>query len=652
MRNSLAFIVLCLAGGVFADALPRVWMSTQWGGDMEARAADMAAHGVDVIEIPLWTSNLCAQALSLCRRHGLKAMTGIPDPCEDTRAINRLNRPYERAVMIGGAYRGRAIDRHLFSFTPAVHDIVVEPPVYSARQPYVRTAKDADGKTRTYRAGHYFGGLEPLRAEVVVPLKLFDGRQHLRIIPCELLPVAPDMKPENDTATQEMAVSPEVVNRRLVRLRFDLTSCTNALLDKVGVAVYWASDVAGKGWKDGHGQLSVFSKETRGATKAEISFRVHRLVESNGGTFPSDVFVAFRLGDECFNLTGFIDCPAASYPLWDYSPSALAAFTALVPDGSTYPRTWGCPEIYGADVCGAFLYSYHKACADLMRLARDTAHELAPGVRVFRNTTRAAVWDYQNDHDGSGQELLADALDFVHLDPYPVSSRYNERTIPFDMGYMSGLARRYRKPLLPWLQAHAYAPCGLRHVTADQVSRMVEQHRAFAPDGIVWLGHGRTAEYTFPNGDTNSWARAAEVHRALHAEPPPTRPVARLAVLRPYTVRASLCDVASWSLRNPADAILAEFVRLWSVENGLPYDVFEIPPFETPAARAAREAELQKYAHIVSSAPYPGAYVVGAGTEGQTISRSKIADYRDMFREQIRKMQGTQGVPRAQGIAR
>lgn len=86
--------------------------------------------------------------------------------------------------------------------------------------------------------------------------------------------------------------------------------------------------------------------------------------KANGGKFPSDVIVGLRLGDEIFNATGWLNCPAASFPLWDYSASAVAAFRAASPKGVEPPRTWGAPEVYGADACAQSLYLFHKACTD------------------------------------------------------------------------------------------------------------------------------------------------------------------------------------------------------------------------------------------------------------------------------------------------
>ena len=90
--------------------------------------------------------------------------------------------------------------------------------------------------------------------------------------------------------------------------------------------------------------------------------------DANGGAFPSNDIVAIRFGDECFNLTGWVDSPACSFPLWGFSESGRAAFAAAAANSSlvtrhssrtgaastalVQPRTWGFPEIYGAEACG------------------------------------------------------------------------------------------------------------------------------------------------------------------------------------------------------------------------------------------------------------------------------------------------------------
>ena len=701
------------------SSLPKVWMSVTWREPAEETIRMCAEQGVDAILVPTGSQELCARVLQLLRKHHVKGFTRLrSEPSESVPSGVKDGEPFERAVFIGGAYRGKAIDRTLFSFEPKAYDIVVEPPVYSRRQGYKSVVKGADGKEVVVRSGHYFGSYVPLdKAEIIVPEKPFDGEPHVRIIPCEVRPAEPGMKPENDTAAGMSG--PEIENRRLVRLKFDLSDCAGMMLDKVGIAVYWASDMEGASWKQGRGQLSVFSEHTRNAARASGALLANRWALANGGTFPSDDIVAIRFGDECFNLTGWVDCEAASFPLWGFSESGRATFEAAQ-DGRfvetslpgrdaptarprlVQPRTWGFPEIYGIEAYARALYEYHKACAELTRAFREGVREVAPDLLVFRNTTRGNVWSEQNDHDGSGQELLARELDFIHLDPYPLGETYNEETIPFDMGYMSGLARRLGKPIIPWMQAHSYAPCGLGNVTPAYMKRMWEQHLPFAPDGMMWLGFdlkpGKTGtEMTFPHGSPESWAYAKELFAKVHAEQKTTvlspesqvsglatgtqdsglrtqdlgrTKAASAAIVRPYSTRAICCAQGAGheTWRNPADRILEAYVKAWSLDNGLLYDVFELPPeasMHTDAANSslvshsslvtrhsslppALVAELARYPLVVSTIPIPGianVRVLGEGTEGTVMTADEISALRKKFAAEIAELKAKRAIP-------
>ena len=447
-RMLFALAAMCVASVFAAEgAFPHVWTST--GGcrtaeEFEQMAADCVAHGVQVVASRNGNPDFLAAQLAICRKYGLKMFFGIPDPSKTDNDAKKSGL-YELAVMSGGCYRGLAIDRNLFAFTPGRHEIIVEPPVYSRDQAYAK-------HPHYYMLGdgHYFGGYVPTgEAEVIVPERLFDGRQHLRILPAKVDWAPPDAKPENDSAAH-LAEAKEIKERRLVRISFDLTGLEGCRLDKVGLAVYWAMDDKSPDWKPDRTCYSVFSRHTRQRMRWRVRAALDRWRKANGGTFPADVVIAVRLGDEIFNATSFLNGPAVSFPLWDYSASARDAFAKATPEGVTYPRTWGASEVYGPDACAQFLYLFHKACADYLKVAVDDFHAAVPTLQTFRNTTRGGVWSYGNDHDGTGQELLAEVLDFLHLDPYPVhEGGYNGGCIPFDMAYMSGLARRYNKRLVP-----------------------------------------------------------------------------------------------------------------------------------------------------------------------------------------------------------
>ena len=672
---SIAAIALAL-GAEASVSIPRVWMSATLRNDMEETIRMCAEQGVDCVEVPTWQVEDCRRSLAALRKFGVKGFTSTGgDPSKDSRPTVHDGKPCERAVCIGGAYRGLSIDRNVFSFTAGPHEIVVEPPVYSGRQPYTRRAEDADGTEHIVKSGHYFSFRPTGKAEIVVPEKLFDGEQHLRIIPCEALPAGQGDKPENDTA--EGMSGPEIESRRLVKLRFDLTDCADCLLDKVGIAVYWESDPDGPGWKKGTGQLSVFSQLTRERARYVGTWRANQWLLANDGTFPSNEIVAIRFGDECFNLTGWLDHKACSFPLWGFSESGRAAFAAAAAGAEAprsdiaQPRTLGFPEIYGAEAYGMTLYVYHEACAGLVRAFREGVREVTPDLLVFRNTTRAGAWSESNDRDGSGQELLARELDFLHLDPYPVAGGYNAEQIPCDMGYISGLARRYGKPLIPWMQAHAYAPNGMGDITPSDMKRMWEQHLPFGPAGMMWLGFNAhpgnsDTEMTFPARSPESWAYAKELFAKVHGATNSSlvtrhsslAPTAPLAIVRPYSTRAVRCPLSGGRFRNPADCILEAFAMAWGVDNGLQYDIFELPPENIrqqaddnknkssnsslvtrhSSLWAALAAELSRYPLVVSTIPLPGVpnvRILGDGTDGTIITTSELAALRKAFAEEI-----------------
>ena len=152
---------------------------------------------------------------------------------------------------------------------------------------------------------------------------------------------------------------------------------------------------------------------------------------------------------------------------------------------------------------------------------------------------------------------------------------------------------------------------------------------------------------TFPKGSPESWAYAKELFAEVHGKAAETAaphmerrhlggttgttgvsPVAKLAVIRPYSTRAICCAQgpawAAW--RNPADRILEAYVRAWSVDNGLLYDIYELPP---------SIEVLRKYKYIVSTLPWPGARILGAGTEGTVMTAKEIATLRKKFAAEI-----------------
>jgi hypothetical protein len=608
--------------------LPLVWTTYRPQRSVEEDIPDLLAHGVTCLSWEAGTVEDARRAIEIARRTGITYHISLPEITDDARFIREAGQRPVGALMIGGVCRGKAIDRHLFAFTPGPHTALIEPPVYNRQFAYAEKGADLRPDPYVRTLGHYFPDMpDPVRAEVVVPLQRFDGRQHLRVLPAQLRAAPAGKTPRPDSVSAEMPKSPETENRKLYELSFDLAGLEGALLDHVGLAVYWPYRGSDKHWMFGHGASSARAESTREALRQCVRRVLTPWTEANGGTFPGDVVRALRFGDECFFVTGHLDGPACSYPLWDFSEPSLAAFRRRIP-GAEHPRTWGFPEIYGAEAYAWWMYLLHESCAELCGIVREEAARLAPGVAVFRNTTRMGVFDLCNEHDGSGQELLTRNLDVVHLDPYPVTAKGYGREIVRDTSYCAGLARRYGKPLIPWMQAHTYGgPEGLQHVSLEDVRRMAEEQRRQGVDGVVWLGYGE--RYTFPAVNPASWEAAGEFHRRLSRERPP-KPKTELAVLRGYRPRAML-SLWEGRMRNPADWLLQQWLEVWAVENGRPYDVFELPPLLDEKTRAEMVAALSRYRFVVGTEPWPDAWMIGEGTEGRTMAPEDGAEVRAAF---------------------
>ena len=616
---------------------PRAWVSYSGGLDnLERDVADLKAHGVGLVEMGARDVAEARKALEISRRLKMKYSVSLPNVTWDASLVRKAGLQPVYALMIGGAYLGKAIDRHVFHFKAGFQQIVIEPPVYHVMYAYT----DRDGR----HLAHYYPEIPPpVRVEIVVPLRQFDGKQHLKILPAKVEEAPPDAKLEVDTVTAGVPETSETRSRRLYRVSFDLSGLGEAMLDKVGIAAYWEFHGA-KGWYSlGNGTVTAAAVSTLETMRGVARRTLKLWTEANRGTFPLDAVLALRTGDECFYLTTHFlgQSPMTSYPLWDYCEPALQKFRAHA-GAIEHPRTWGFPEIYGTDAYAWWLYTLHENAAESVHAIREEVAKAAPGLLMFRNTTRFGVFHKNNDLDGNGPELLTRQFDIVHLDPYPVAVEGMDKTvIPRDMSYYAGLARRYNRLLVPWMQAHEYAMNKLpptphhypwlTHPSAEQVDLMAEQQWQQGVDAVLWLGYGRGN--TFPLTRPDSWGRAAAFHKRLSDTPLP-KPKATLAALRPYRTWA-LASQTDGLIRNPADWMLQQFLEVWAVAYGQSYDVFELAPRLSAGERASLDRELARYPHIVSTEPRRGAWVIGAGTEGRIVDPKTAETLQRRFESEL-----------------
>ncbi len=629
---------------------PRAWVSYQvWernslSNSLEKDFIDLKEHHTGLVSMGAKSVEDAKMKLAVARKLGMKFHIQLNKMNERKDLLAGMGLKAVDALMIGGVCQGKAIDRFLYTFTPGKHSVIIEPPVYNATFAY-RSRKDS--ATIPYedreKLGHYYPDMpNPVKAEIVVPQKVFDGKQHLTILPASIEELPAGTNPEDDSVLPSMRDVNEIKNRKLYRISFDLTGMDKAMLTKIGIAVYWPYHGSDKWYVFGNGTLSMAAESTLEAARRDAQKQLNVWKEANGGSFPTDVVIATRIGDEHFYISSHLYQPdkTVNFPLWDYSEPAVKTFTRNA-GNIAYPRTWGYPEIYGTDAYAWWLYTLHQNSAALIKATVEEGEKQAPGMLFFRNTTRAGIFSLANDHDGSGPELLTRQLNVVHLDPYPAGgawwggSGYRDDIIR-DMSYYAGLSRRYHRLLIPWMQAHIYGgPDGLQHVTPAQVKRMGEEQYAMGVDAIMWLGYGPSVNNTFPKTRPESWEQATRFHKQL-IQKPPGKPTAKLAVLRSYRAWA-LTSYDEKHILNPKDWLLQQWLEVWAVKNRQPYDVFEIPPSLTATDRIRIEKELKKYKHIISTEPWKNAWIIGDKTTGSFVKPADAIEFQEKFQKELRK---------------
>lgn len=550
----------------------RVWMSyVNVVNSVDEDFRDMKAHGIDGVEInmypAIWVGDELdlRQALACARKYGIQLAFTIENITLRADRLAAHGITPTPCVMIGGVYQGKAIDWNRYSFAPERQDILIGKPVF--------------GSDWTLGNGSYYAELlPPHHAEVVVKEKDYDGRQHLSIIPASI----------------------EAASEHTYRMQFDLSGARGDL-DNVMLAVYWR--MRGPIFEQPQpanyfgNTASPHAVGTANGLRAQLRHEIGRWSEANGGKFPADVVMGIRVGDEDFLQTvpnGPAN-PAQSMPLWDYSDEAIAAFKRLNPD-DTYPRHWTFQEAFGERAYADWMWSYHRACANLLRTAKDALRQAGlDSLRIYRNLTRCSTFYVGNDHGGMGLDMCAYEMDIVSADPYPASDRgYNDSSIPRDMGYVAGLARRHRKELMPWMQGHE-----IQHPSVAHLNRLYEQHIAQEPTRIMYLGYGgherppRGTAATFPGGNPDSWEESRRLNVQFRQRVRGDAK-ARVAAVRDYHV----WSLNSFGSADCLDRLFTDILGEISDPHGTPFD-----PIEVRSLDALNWEELEQYGLVVVALP-------------------------------------------------
>jgi hypothetical protein len=577
----------------------KIWMSYVKLNNLDSDFKDMKEHGVDLVDLFFKVLSPKDSILQTAKKYDLKLGISLGEHLlPSSELVEEFGLTPEEALMIGGVYNGKAIERYLFSFSPSKHEITIEPPVYNPGLPY------KNKKTGKY-IGHYFPDTYPVKAEIIVPTALFDGQQHLKIIPANITPIK-DTSLEFDTFSDLDQNHPEKINRTLYKVDFDLSSLDNSLLENIGIAVYWKMEGSDDWFIFNASPVSMSASSTHNALKLKVRKTINEWSEANNGVFPADLIKVMRIGDECFHLTGHAspENNMVSLPLWDFSNSSLELFrkeTNLIA-----PRTWGYPEIYGEEAYARWMYNHHKAAASVIKTVKNELKKIAPTIKIYRNTTRAEVFSILNDHDGSGSEVLTKELDIVHIDPYPAMVNKYTNQIPVDMSYYAGLARRYNKPIIPWMQAHIYGETMTAHLTPETIDKMLNEQYRHGISGIVWLGYGGEPGFSFPEKSPESWEYSKIIHKNI--EDSLNRNVeVKIAALRFYD-KWALTSFRDGKIINPDDWIFTQALITWSIDLEKNYDVFEIPPDISSEELDKLNEELKNYEIVITNKNFKNYY--------------------------------------------
>jgi hypothetical protein len=110
--------------GAYRQDLSHEEVYSQLDHDMQ----DVKSHHVEMIEVSPRTVDHARMTLELARKHGLKLQTVIAYDASLSSLENWEEEPVY-AIMNAGVYRGKAIDRHVYTFSAGKQEIIIEPPV-------------------------------------------------------------------------------------------------------------------------------------------------------------------------------------------------------------------------------------------------------------------------------------------------------------------------------------------------------------------------------------------------------------------------------------------------------------------------------------------------------------------------------------------
>lgn len=400
------------------------------------------------------------EILHLCKKSNIKIFLEVDDTSSYANKCTGERTYPVPALMIGGVFQGRAIDRNVFQFQPKKQKIRIESPLLYSR------SRSAETSTSV---------CSPVRAEVVVPLALFDGCQHLFILPAEI------------TSTNEKQQSTDTNITRSFDITFDLSGLEGALLDKIGLAVYWTMNI------DSDQRLLPTSADSRWQQERYRHVR-NTLASWKQGRrhlFPIETIPAIQIKHLNHYFIGQNQYASTSIPLWDYSGPAVEIFYHKT-SGLEYPRTWGVPEIYGAEAYRNWTDTFFEINAKQIQMIQNAADSIVTGLLVLHPVNVHVPIPQSTFWQSISWGFIPEMGEAVQPDLSVQSLNVDMKTV---LSFADSIATQTGKVLIPQIQL----PDSIAIVKSMSWSDDVLQNlNIIRSDAVIWNDPG---EQLFSNMD-------------------------------------------------------------------------------------------------------------------------------------------------------
>jgi hypothetical protein len=82
--------------------------------------------------------------------------------------------------------------------------------------------------------------------------------------------------------------------------------------------------------------------------------------------------------------------------------------------------------------------------------------------------------------------------------------------------------------------------------------------------------------------------------------------------------------------------MLQQLLEVWAVEHARPYDVFELPPGLSANEQRKLETQIRDYSMVVSTIPWPRAWVIGEESEETAVEFGQARRLRQRYEAELK----------------